>query len=109
MPVTIRAESKSSVMAKLVQRFIRGRRFDPCPPFCLVARYVLRVEAAISPLTESPSRDNQILCHENHFCIGIYSLFTTPCTIIYVCYPIPTPALFRPLGPPMFDSPKIAS
>src|SRR5215831_21146228 len=77
MPATIRAESKSSVMAKLVQRFIRGRRFDPCPPFCLVARYFLRVEAAISPLTESPSRDNQILCHENHFCIGIYSLFTT--------------------------------
>src|SRR5215831_1427345 len=74
MPATIRAESKSSVMAKLVQRFIRGRRFDPCPPFCLVARYFLRVEAAISPLTESPSRDNQILCHENHFCIGIYSL-----------------------------------
>ena len=25
----------------------------------------------------TPSRDNQILCHENHFCIGIYSLFTT--------------------------------
>jgi hypothetical protein len=57
----------------------------------------------------TPSRDNQILCHENHFCIGIYSLFTTPCTIIYVCYPISTPARFRPLGPPMFDSPKIAS
>jgi len=35
--------------------------------------------------------------------------FTTPSTIIYVCYPIPTPARFRPLGPPMFDSPKIAS
>src|SRR5262249_18189649 len=32
--------------------------------------------------------------------------FTTPCTIIYVCYPIPTPARASvPLGLPMFDLP----
>ena len=34
--------------------------------------------------------------------------FTTPCTAIINATATPTPASFRPLGPPMFDSPKIA-
>ena len=34
--------------------------------------------------------------------------FTKPCTFIFA-RSLPTPARFRPLGPPMFDSPTIAS
>ena len=37
------------------------------------------------------------------------SRFHHTCTIIYAATAIPTPARFRPLGPPMFDSLKIAS
>ena len=64
MPATIRAESKSSVMAWLVQRFIRGVVFDHACRFGWSLYIYLRLKQQFRHRPARLRRDNRTFRHE---------------------------------------------